>query len=171
VNTVSFLAGCASTAMMLTPLLVCKDIVNNKSSDHVNLSTFIGAIFRSSLFFRQGFILNLPTIMFVHGMGLFINTCYISLYYYYSNKKKDVITSTIKTALISMVLLTYSFVESKDLVVTRFPIMVSIIHLSLIGWPLLSIVSQQFTTLKVINLRGIIQIVSDKFINLIYVLR
>jgi len=70
-----------------------------------------------------------------------------------------------------MVLLTYSFVESKDLVVTRFPIMVSIIHLSLIGWPLLSIVSQQFTTLKVINLRGIIQIVSNKFINLIYVLR
>jgi len=26
--------------------LVCKDIVNNKSSDHVNVSTFIGAIFR-----------------------------------------------------------------------------------------------------------------------------
>lgn len=46
-----------------------------------------------------------------------------------------------KTALMSSALLSYSFIESKDLVITRFPIIVSVIHLSLIGWPLLSIVS------------------------------
>jgi len=139
VNAVSFSAGCASTAMMLTPMLVCKDIVKKKMSDHVNLSTFVGALFRSSLFCRQGFILNLPTMMFVHGMGLLINTFYVSLYWYYSNKKNDVITTIIKTALLSAVFLLYSFIESTDLVVTRFPIIVSIIHLSLMGWPLLSI--------------------------------
>ncbi|XP_026806704.1 sugar transporter SWEET1-like [Rhopalosiphum maidis] len=139
VNAVSFSAGCASTAMMLTPMLVCKDIVKKKKSDHVNLSTFVGAIFRSSLFCRQGFILNLPTMMFVHGMGLLINTFYLSLYWYYSNKKNDVITTVFKTALLSAVFLLYSFIESTDLVVTRYPIMVSIIHLSLMGWPLLSI--------------------------------
>ncbi|XP_029341970.1 uncharacterized protein LOC100168117 isoform X1 [Acyrthosiphon pisum] len=119
--------------------LVCKDIVKKKTSDHVNLSTFVGALFRSSLFFRQGFILNLQTVMFVHGMGLLINTLYLALYWYYSNKKMNVITTLFKTTLLSSVLLTYSFIESTDLVVTRFPIMVSIIHLSLIGWPLLSV--------------------------------
>ncbi|XP_060835484.1 sugar transporter SWEET1-like [Rhopalosiphum padi] len=139
VNAVSFTAGCASTAMMLTPMLVCKDIVKKKNSDHVNLSTFVGALFRSSLFCRQGFILNLPTMMFVHGMGLLINTFYLSLYWYYSNKKNDVITTVSKTALLSAVFLLYSFIESTDLVVTRYPIMVSLIHLSLMGWPLLSI--------------------------------
>ncbi|VVC38106.1 SWEET sugar transporter [Cinara cedri] len=139
VKAVSFSAGCASTAMMLTPLLVCKDIVKKKSSDHVNLSTFVGALFRSSLFCRQGFLLNLPTVMFVHGMGLFINTLYLSLYWYYSNKKNDVIAKVFKTALMSIVFLSYSFIESKDVVVTRFPIIVSVIHLSLIGWPLLSV--------------------------------
>lgn len=53
-------------------------------------------------------------------------------------------TSMIKSTLMSMALLTYSFIESKDLITTRFPVIVSIIHLSLIGWPLLSIVSKQF---------------------------
>ncbi|XP_022166806.1 sugar transporter SWEET1-like [Myzus persicae] len=139
VKAVSFSAGCASTAMMLTPLLVCKDIVKKKTSDHVNLSTFVGALFRSSLFCRQGYILNLQTMMLVHGMGLLINTFYLALYWYYSNKKTNVITTVFKTALLSSVFQTYSFIESPDLVVTRFPIMVSIIHLSLIGWPLLSI--------------------------------
>ncbi|XP_015366006.1 PREDICTED: sugar transporter SWEET1-like [Diuraphis noxia] len=139
VKAVSFAAGCASTAMMLTPLLVCKDIVKKKTSDHVNLSTFVGALFRSSLFYRQGFILNLQTVMFVHGMGLLINTLYLALYWYYSNKKTYVIKTVFKTALLSSVFLIYSFIESTDLVVTRFPIMVSFIHLSLIGWPLLSI--------------------------------
>ncbi|KAE9537522.1 hypothetical protein AGLY_006545 [Aphis glycines] len=139
VNTVSFSAGCASTAMMLTPMLVCKDIVQKKTSDHVNLFTFVGALFRSSLFCRQGFILNLPTMMVVHGLGLLINTFYLMIYWYYSNKKNDVITTVFKTALMGAVLLSYSLIESSDLVVTRFPIMVSIIHLSLIGWPLLSV--------------------------------
>ncbi|CAI6348355.1 unnamed protein product [Macrosiphum euphorbiae] len=139
VKAVSFSAGCASTAMMLTPLLVCKDIVKKKTSDHVNLSTFVGALFRSSLFCRQGFILNLQTMMFVHGMGLLVNTFYLALYWYYSNKKMNVITTLFKTTLISSVLLTYSFIESTNLVVTRFPIIVSIIHLSLMGWPLLSV--------------------------------
>ncbi|KAL4122069.1 hypothetical protein QTP88_014469 [Uroleucon formosanum] len=139
VKAVSFSAGCASTAMMLTPLLVCKDIVKKKTSDHVNVSTFVGAIFRSSLFCRQGFILNLQTVKFVHGLGLLINTFYLALYCYYSNKKMNVITTLFKTTLLSTVLLTYSFIESTDLVVTRYPIMVSIIHLSLMGWPLLSV--------------------------------
>jgi len=51
----------------------------------------------------------------------------------------DVVTTVLKTALLSAVFLLYSFIESTDLVVTRYPIMVSIIHLSLMGWPLLSI--------------------------------
>lgn len=94
--------------------LVCKDIVNKKSSDHINVSTFIGAlfrwlyraadrqtllksyfVFRSSLFFRQGCILNLQTVIIVHGMGLFVNTGYLSLYWNYSSKK--VIISLDKT--------------------------------------------------------------------------
>ncbi|XP_060862008.1 sugar transporter SWEET1-like [Metopolophium dirhodum] len=139
VKAVSFSAGCASTAMMLTPLLVCKEIVKRKTSDNVNLSTFVGALFRSSLFCRQGFILNLQTMMFVHGMGLLINTFYLALYWYYSSKKMNIITTLFKTTLLTSVLLTYSFIESTDLVVTRFPIIVSIIHLSLMGWPLLSV--------------------------------
>lgn len=47
----------------------------------------------------------------------------------------------LKTALMIITLLTYSFVESTNLVVTRFPTVVSIIHLSIIGLPLLSVVS------------------------------
>lgn len=103
--------------------------------------------------------------MYVHGLGLLINTFYLMIYWYYSNKKvsivisvcsymdnylktnfeylqNNVITTVFKTALLSAVLLSYSLIESSDLVVTRFPIMVSIIHLSLIGWPLLSVVSK-----------------------------
>lgn len=57
--------------------------------------------------------------------------------------QKDVVSTVLKTTILSTILLTYSFVESTDLVVTRFPTIVSIIHLSLIGWPLLSIVSKQ----------------------------
>lgn len=49
-----------------------------------------------------------------------------------------------KTALMSIAFLSYSFIESKDVVVIRFPIIVSIIHLSLIGWPLLSVVSKSY---------------------------
>ncbi|XP_025424023.1 sugar transporter SWEET1-like [Sipha flava] len=138
-NAVSLAAGCASTAMMLTPLLVCKEIVKMKTSDHINVSTFIGALFRSSLFYRQGFILNLPTVMFVHGMGLIVNSFYLMLYCYYSNKKKDVMKTILKAIIMSSAFLIYSFIESADKVATRYPIMVSIVHLSLIGWPLLSV--------------------------------
>lgn len=52
--------------------------------------------------------------------------------------------SILKAILLSTVFLTYSFIESADVVATRYPILVSIIHLSLIGWPLLSIVSNPF---------------------------
>lgn len=41
----------------------------------------------------------------------------------------------------SLVVITYSFIESTDLVESRFSILVSIIHLSIVGWPLLSLVS------------------------------
>lgn len=47
----------------------------------------------------------------------------------------------LKAMIISTAFLTYSFIESVDKVTTRYPIMVSIVHLSLIGWPLLSVVS------------------------------
>jgi len=70
---------------------------------------------------------------------LYINNNFKTNFEYLQN---DVITTVFKTALMSAVLLSYSLIESSDLVVTRFPIMVSIIHLSLIGWPLLSVVSK-----------------------------
>lgn len=56
--------------------------------------------------------------------------------------QNDVIYKILKMALLSITFLSYSFIESKDLVVIRYPIIVSIIHLSLIAWPLLSIVSK-----------------------------
>lgn len=65
----------------------------------------------------------------------------------------NVITTLFKTTLISSVLLTYSFIESTNLVVTRFPIIVSIIHLSLMGWPLLSVVSKKYQYSR-IRLKG-----------------
>ncbi|XP_050423270.1 sugar transporter SWEET1-like [Adelges cooleyi] len=139
VKSVSFTAGCASTMLILTPLLVCKDIVRKKSSDHVNLSSFTGALFRSSLFVRQGYLLNLYTIMFVHGMGLVFNMFYLMVYLYYSTDKNKVMKKTLKLAVISSILLLYSVVESKDVVTVRYSAIVTVIHLLIIGWPLLSL--------------------------------
>lgn len=60
-------------------------------------------------------------------------------------------TTVFKAVLMSTAFLTYSFIESSDVVATRYPIMVSIVHLSLIGWPLLSIVSQQYNFMEILK--------------------
>ncbi|XP_050548358.1 uncharacterized protein LOC126910000 [Daktulosphaira vitifoliae] len=144
VKLISLSAGCASSMLMLTPLLVCRDIIQKKSSDHVKVGTFTGAFFRSSLFFRQGQLLNLQTVMYVHGMGLILNFLYISLYYFYSSKKNEVIKNVFNIISISFILILYSVFESKEVVSIRYPSIVSVIHILIIAWPLLSLVSLTF---------------------------
>lgn len=132
-------AGIATIAQCFSPLIICRDIIQQKDTHNVDPTPFIGGIGISLLMLQHGLILNDPAMIPVNIIGLVLNIIYLSVFYSYTKDKFSVFRSLGKVIAGVAVLITYAQLESKERIEFNFGIIVTVLLLTLIAAPLFNL--------------------------------
>ncbi|XP_073970490.1 sugar transporter SWEET1-like [Rhodnius prolixus] len=138
-NIVGAAAGIATIAQFFSPLIICRNIIQQKDTRNVDPTPFIGGIGISLLMLQHGLILNDPAMIPVNIVGLILNIVYLSVFYTYTKDKFDVFRSLGKVIAGVAVLITYAQLESEERIEFNFGVIVTILLLTLIGAPLFNL--------------------------------
>lgn len=132
-------AGVVTILQCFAPAFLCKDIIKKGSTSGVDPLPFIGGITMCILMLQHGIILKDPAMIPVNIFGIALNISYFFCYFYYCKERNVLMSSVSKAVVLVAVLIAYANWESKENVEYRFGMIVTVLMLSLIGAPLMSL--------------------------------
>lgn len=100
--------------------------------------------YRAILTLRFGIIINDGPICRANVIGLFLNTGYLTFYYWYistANDRKAFWKQIAYGAAVAAIVIAYSFIESPEHLQKRYGMVLTVILFYFVGSPLLSLVS------------------------------
>ncbi|XP_014254169.1 sugar transporter SWEET1 [Cimex lectularius] len=133
-------AGFCTVAQIFAPVFICKDIVKQGNTENVTPSPFIGGLGMSLVVLKYGHILNDATITSVNLFGFVLNILYLSLFYYYTNEREQLLKNTIKILLGVGAIYGYTVAEfSPTRLEFNYGIIITVLMLFHIATPLLDL--------------------------------
>lgn len=138
-DTVGKCAAIATIGTFFAPVLICRDIIKNKSTKNVDPTPFVGGMAMSILMIKNGLIMNDPNIIPVNIFGFILNLIYFIVFYFFTSDLKPLFSLLTKATLFTGVLWGYTTIEDENLIEYRFGVILTVLMLALIGSPLFSL--------------------------------
>ncbi|KAL5240294.1 hypothetical protein ACI65C_007704 [Semiaphis heraclei] len=138
-DTVGKCAAIATIGTFFAPVLICRDIIKNKSTKNVDPTPFVGGMAMSILMIKNGLLMNDPNIIPVNIFGFILNFIYFLVFYFFTADSKPLFSMLTKATLFTGVLWGYSTIEDEKLIEYRFGVILTVLMLTLIGAPLFSL--------------------------------
>lgn len=132
-------ASITTIAQMLSGIVICYDIVKQKSTENVAVMPFLGGTAMGVLMLEYSNILNDPAMTRVNWVGLLLNVGYLLCYYIYTNDKKSVHSQSVIASLFVGIIILYAKLESPDVLEFRYGIIITVLLMLLIASPLFSL--------------------------------